>query len=213
MAAAHDVAVRVLDLGSTRTSMTCLNRTAFTSYKVRHGSGAIQLEDALTPEETQAALAAGERVAHEEIGSGAQLLISGDMGIGNTTPAAALVAAGLGVPGSAVAGRGTGITEDVLAHKVAVIQQALDRTGRRAEDPMESLTALGSADLTATTGYLLAAARAGVPVLLDGLMTVACALTGRAAGGRCGGVVRCRAPVHGRSPILGHGQTRTGTGA
>jgi nicotinate-nucleotide--dimethylbenzimidazole phosphoribosyltransferase len=116
-------------------------------------------------------------VAREEIKAGAQLLISGDMGIGNTTPAAALVAAGLGLPGVEVAGRGTGIDDAGMTHKAAVIAAALARAGERVGDPFETLTALGSADLAASTGYLLAAAQDGVPVLLDGLMSVACALT------------------------------------
>jgi nicotinate-nucleotide--dimethylbenzimidazole phosphoribosyltransferase len=99
------------------------------------------------------------------------------MGIGNTTPAAALVAAALGLPASEVVGRGTGVDDDGLARKAAVVDQALARAGGRTADPVETLTALGSADLAATTGYLLAAAQDGVPVLLDGLMSVACALT------------------------------------
>ena len=139
--------------------------------------GAIHLADALTAGETATALAAGAAVAREEIAAGAQLLISGDMGIGNTTPAAAMVAAGLGLPAAEVAGRGTGVTDEGLARKQEVIDAALARTGDRAKDPVETLTALGSADLAAATGYLLAAAQDGVPVLLDGLMSVACALT------------------------------------
>lgn len=99
------------------------------------------------------------------------------MGIGNTTPAAALIAAGLGLPAAEVVGRGTGIDDVALAHKTEVIDIALRRAGTRAGDPVETVTALGSADLAATTGYLLAAAQDGVPVLLDGLMSVACALT------------------------------------
>ena len=99
------------------------------------------------------------------------------MGIGNTTPAAALVAAGLGLPAAEVVGRGTGVDDAGLAHKTKVIDAALARAGARADDPVQTLAALGSADLAATTGYLLTAARAGVPVLLDGLMSVACALT------------------------------------
>jgi nicotinate-nucleotide--dimethylbenzimidazole phosphoribosyltransferase len=179
LAAAHGVHVRVLDLGvdDDFADLGEAARTALTARKVRRGSGAIHLEDALTAGETAAALAAGAAVAREEITAGAQLLISGDMGIGNTTPAAAMVAAGLGLPAAEVAGRGTGITEDVLAHKRVVIDAALARAGSRAQDPVETLTALGSADLAATTGYLLAAAQGGVPVLLDGLMSVACALT------------------------------------
>ena len=179
LAATHDVAVRVLDLGvdDDFADLDEATRAALTAHKVRRSSGAIHLEDALTPEQTEAALAAGAAVAREEIRAGAQLLLSGDMGIGNTTPAAALLAAGLGVPASEVVGRGTGIDDGTLRHKTEVIDAALRRAGGRLADPVGTLTALGSADLAATTGYLLAAAQDGVPVLLDGLMSVACAFT------------------------------------
>lgn len=179
LARAHGVAVRVLDLGvdDEFADLDETTRAALTAYKVRRGSGAIHLEDALTAEETRRALAAGAAVAREEIAAGADLLLSGDMGIGNTTPAAALVAAGLGLPAAEVTGRGTGVDDATLAHKVAVVDLALERARDRLDDPVETLTALSSADLAATTGFLLEAARSGVPVLLDGLMSVACALT------------------------------------
>jgi nicotinate-nucleotide--dimethylbenzimidazole phosphoribosyltransferase len=175
LAGAHGVAVRVLDLGVDDDLDGVPDDVR--RHKVRRSSGAIHLEDALTAEQTRQALEVGAVVAREEIAAGAQLLLSGDMGIGNTTPAAALVAAGLGLPAGEVAGRGTGIDDAALGHKVQVIQQALDRAGDRGDDPVDCLTALGSADLAASTGYLLEAARQGVPVLLDGLMAVACALT------------------------------------
>ncbi|CAN5122848.1 nicotinate-nucleotide--dimethylbenzimidazole phosphoribosyltransferase [soil metagenome] len=175
LAAAHGVAVRVLDLGVDDDLAGV--PSAVQAHKVRRGSGALHLEDALTSEETQLALTAGRAVAAEEIAAGARLLLSGDMGIGNTTPAAALVAAGLGVPAEEVVGRGTGVDDAGLRRKLDVVRRALSRAGDRADDPVETLTALGSADLAATTGYLVAAAEAGVPVLLDGLMSVACALT------------------------------------
>jgi len=179
LAAAHGVSVRVLDLGVADdfSDLDPQLRAALTAYKIRAGSGAIHLEDALTAQQTRAALDAGAQVARAEIAAGAQLLLSGDMGIGNTTAAAALVAAGVGASAAQVTGRGTGISDETLAHKIQLIQAALDRAGTRALDPIESLSALGSADLAATTGYLLAAAQDGVPVLLDGLMSVACALT------------------------------------
>lgn len=179
LAATHDVAVRVLDLGvdDDFSDLDEATRAALMAHKVRRSSGAIHLEDALTTDQTRQALDAGAAVAREEIRSGAQLLLSGDMGIGNTTPAAALVAAGLGLPAGEVVGRGTGIDDAALAHKTEVVEVALGRAGTRTADPVETLTALGSADLAATTGYLLAAAQDGVPVLLDGLMSVACALT------------------------------------
>ncbi|HEY0948903.1 nicotinate-nucleotide--dimethylbenzimidazole phosphoribosyltransferase, partial [Nocardioides sp.] len=175
LAAAHGVAVRVLDVGVDDDLDGVPDDVR--RYKVRRSSGPIHLEDALSAEETRAALEAGAAVAREEIAAGAQLLLSGDMGIGNTTPAAALVAAGLGLPASEVTGRGTGVDAATLAHKEALIDQALARAGDRTADPVETLTALGSADLAASTGYLLEAARQGVPALLDGLMAVACALT------------------------------------
>ena len=175
LARINDVAVRVLDLGVDDDLAGVPAHV--TAHKVRRSSGAIHLEDALSDDEFARAYAAGRTVAGEEIAAGAQLLMSGDMGIGNTTPAAAMIAAALGLPASEVTGRGTGIDDTALAHKISVIQQALDRVGTRADDPYETLKALSSADLAATTGYLVAAAEAGVPVLLDGLMSVACALT------------------------------------
>ncbi|KRC65041.1 nicotinate-nucleotide--dimethylbenzimidazole phosphoribosyltransferase [Aeromicrobium sp. Root236] len=174
LAAQHDVSVRVLDLGVDDDLEGVAPEV--TRFKVRRGSGAIHLEDALTTDETLQAIAAGETVAAEEIAAGAQLLISGDMGIGNTTPAAALIAASLGLPAMEVTGRGTGIDESGLAHKMAVVQQALDRTRERTGDPVDTLTALGSADLAAAAGFMAAAARAGVPVLLDGVISVAAAV-------------------------------------
>jgi nicotinate-nucleotide--dimethylbenzimidazole phosphoribosyltransferase len=101
------------------------------------------------------------------------LLIIGDMGIGNTTPAAALVGATLGVPAEEVAGRGTGVDDDQLRHKTRVIAAALERVSERAADPYDRLAALGSADIAAGVGFLRAAARRGVPVLLDGIVSIA----------------------------------------
>jgi nicotinate-nucleotide--dimethylbenzimidazole phosphoribosyltransferase len=174
LAAQHGVPVRVLDIG-VDDDLTGVD-SAVQAFKVRRGSGAIHVEDAMTPAETQAALDAGAAVAAEEIAAGAQLLVSGDMGIGNTTPAAALIAASLGMPAAEVTGRGTGIDEVALAHKIDVVQAALDRAGDRVDDPVDTLTALGSADLAAAAGFMAAAARAGVPVLLDGVISVASAL-------------------------------------
>lgn len=178
LAAAHGVHVRVLDLGVDWDVAELGDVPAdVTAHKVRRGSGAIHLEDALSAEELTAALDAGRRVALDEIAAGAQLLLSGDMGIGNTTPAAAMVAAALGLPAAEVTGRGTGVDDATLDHKTTVVQAALDRAGDRLDDPLQTLQAVSSADLAATVGYLVQAAETGTPVLLDGLMSVACALT------------------------------------
>ena len=149
------------------------------------------------------------QVAREEIAAGAQLLLGGDMGIGNTTPAAALIAAGARAarparsPAAAPAS-----TRPRSRTRRRVIDQALARAGDRTADPVECLTALGSADLAAATGYLVAAAEAGVPVLLDGVISVACALTAdRIAPGRCR-VVRRRTPLHRAGPVARPRQAR-----
>jgi nicotinate-nucleotide--dimethylbenzimidazole phosphoribosyltransferase len=146
------------------------------AFKVRRSSGPIHLTDALTPEEAAASLAAGRAVAQEEVEAGADLLISGDMGIGNTTPAAALIAALLGLPAGELTGRGTGIDDETLASKVDLIDRALARAAGRFDDPADLLAARGSADIAAAASFMARAAELGVPVLLDGVVSVAAAL-------------------------------------
>lgn len=145
-------------------------------FKVRRSSGAIHLADALSREEVEQALLAGDTIAAEQIADGAQMLIAGDLGIGNTTIASALIAASLGVRASSVTGRGTGIDQSALDHKTAVIDAALDRVGDRAGDPVERLAALGSADFAAAVGFIAGAARRRTPVLVDGVIAAAEAL-------------------------------------
>jgi nicotinate-nucleotide--dimethylbenzimidazole phosphoribosyltransferase len=172
LAAAHAVHVRVLDL-SVDDDLADIPEDV-KRFKVRRSSEPIHLADSITALEAEQALAAGATVAGEEIDAGADLLISGDLGIGNTTPATALIAALLGVPAADVTGRGTGVDDATLLHKQEIVQQAVDRVGTRT--PVATLAGLGGADLAASVGFLVEAARRGVPVLLDGLIAVACAL-------------------------------------
>jgi nicotinate-nucleotide--dimethylbenzimidazole phosphoribosyltransferase len=170
LARQHDVALRVLDLG---VDDDLEDVPAEVSMYHLGPSQPIDRADALTAADCRQALRTGVAIAESEIAAGADLLIIGDMGIGNTTPAAALVAATFGLPAEEVVGRGTGVDDEHLRHKTQVIAAALDRVGHRAEDPFERLTALGSADIAAGVGFLCAAARCGVPVLLDGIVSVA----------------------------------------
>ncbi len=174
LAAQHGVPVRVLDLG-VEDPLDDVDPSV-REFTVNAGAKPIHLEDALTAEETQQALQAGATIAEQEIAAGAQVLISGDMGIGNTTPAAALIAASLGLDAAGVTGRGTGIDDETLIHKTGLVQQALDRAGDRVSDPVQMVQALGSADLAASAAFLATAARAGVPAILDGVIGVAAAL-------------------------------------
>jgi nicotinate-nucleotide--dimethylbenzimidazole phosphoribosyltransferase len=145
-------------------------------HKVRRGSGAIHREDALTEAEAAAALAAGGAVADEEIDAGTDLLVPGDMGIGNTTVAATLVGAVLGLGADQVVGRGTGVDDDTWRGKRDVVAAALERARPHRGDPAALLRTVGSADLAAGTGFLVRAAERGTPVLLDGVVSGACAL-------------------------------------
>ena len=170
LARQHGVALRVLDLGVD----DALEGLAPEVSRYHLGpAGAIDREDGLSTADCAEALKIGEQIAEAEIAEGADLLILGDMGIGNTTPAAALIAATFGLSADEVVGRGTGVDDERLRHKTDVIAAALARTGDRAADPQERLTALGSADFAAGVGFLRAAARRGVPVLLDGIVSLA----------------------------------------
>ncbi len=155
---------------------------AVAAHKVRRGSGRIDIEDALSRAEVDAALLAGIAVAAEEIAAGADLLVPGDMGIGNTTPAAALVAVFTGRDPAEVTGRGTGVDDATLRRKVAMVRAAAARVtaARAAADPVAVLAAVGGADFAALTGFLLQAAACRTPVLLDGVVSGAAALAAQA---------------------------------
>ena len=112
----------------------------------------------------------------ELVDEGADLLIAGDMGIGNTTPAAALVGLLAGVePGRGV-GRGTGIDGATWMRKTAAVRDAMRRGRPVKGDPIGLLATSAGPDLAATTGFLLQAAARRTPVLLDGVISCACAL-------------------------------------
>ncbi|MEU6471825.1 nicotinate-nucleotide--dimethylbenzimidazole phosphoribosyltransferase [Streptomyces massasporeus] len=149
-------------------------------HRVRRGSGRIDVEDALTLEEAEAAFRAGMAVADEEADSGTDLVVLGDVSVGGTTVAGVLVAALCGVDASVVTGRG-GLAIDDLAwmRKCAAIRDALRRARPVLGDQLQLLAAVGGADVAAMTGFLLQSAVRKLPVVLDGVVTAACALVGQ----------------------------------
>ncbi|MGH3933667.1 MAG: nicotinate-nucleotide--dimethylbenzimidazole phosphoribosyltransferase [Pseudonocardiaceae bacterium] len=147
-----------------------------TRHKVRRGSGAIDRQDALTDAEVIQALAAGVAIADEEVDRGADLLIVGDMGIGNTTPAAVLVAALTGTEPVAVVGRGTGIDDAGWMRKAVAIRDALRRARPVVGDPVALLRTAGGADIAAMAAFLAQAAVRRTPVILDGAIVGAAAM-------------------------------------
>ncbi|MEV5984042.1 nicotinate-nucleotide--dimethylbenzimidazole phosphoribosyltransferase [Streptomyces sp. NPDC052051] len=149
-------------------------------HRVRRGSGRVDIEDALTLEEAEAAFRAGMAVADEEADSGTDLVVLGDVSVGGTTPAAVLIAALCGTDASVVTGRG-GVAIDDLAwmRKCAAIRDSLRRARPVLGEPLPLLAAVGGADLAATTGFLLQCAVRKTPVILDGVVSAACALVGQ----------------------------------
>ena len=142
-------------------------------------SAPISVSAAVSREAASAAFERGVAVADEEVDAGADVLVAGDMGIGNSTVAAALVCAVTGAEPVAAVGRGTGVDDAGWSRKVAVVRDALARASwSRERGPLDLLAELGGADVAATTGFLVQAARRRTPVVLDGVVPGACALVG-----------------------------------
>jgi nicotinate-nucleotide--dimethylbenzimidazole phosphoribosyltransferase len=145
--------------------------------RVRAGTGNLAVEPAMTEEEARRALDVGAETATELLEGGARCLVTGEMGIGSTTPAAALIAACTGVSPVQVTGRGTGIDDATLAHKVAVIQQALLLHASALDDgPLALLAAVGGLEIAALVGFIVGGAAARVPVVVDGVIADAALL-------------------------------------
>ena len=144
--------------------------------KVAHGTRNLAREPAMTREEALRAVWVGVERAQEAVDDGVDVLAAGDMGIGNTTPAAALGVVFTGRPAGAMTGRGTGIDDAALNHKVAIINRALALHKPTADDPIGVLAAVGGLEIAGIAGLILGAAAARRPVLLDGFIATAGAL-------------------------------------
>ncbi|NLU74490.1 nicotinate-nucleotide--dimethylbenzimidazole phosphoribosyltransferase [Streptomyces sp. HNM0575] len=169
------VPVRVVDMG-----LDC-DPSEFpdelTRHRVRRSSGRLDREDSLTAEEAEAAFRAGMAVADEEADAGTDLVVLGDLSVGGTTAAGTLIAALCGTDASVVTGRGGGEIDDLTwMRKCAAIRDGLRRARAALGDQLELLAAVGGADLTAATGFLLQSAVRRTPVILDGVVSAACAL-------------------------------------
>jgi nicotinate-nucleotide--dimethylbenzimidazole phosphoribosyltransferase len=148
--------------------------------KIGWGTRDITREPAMTRADARAAIEVGVVIARDLVAAGARCLLTGDMGIANTTPSAALIAAFTGAAPTDVTGRGTGLDDAMHAHKIDIVALALARHRPDAADPVGTLAAVGGFEHAALAGYLLGAAAARVPVILDGVIACAAALVARA---------------------------------
>jgi nicotinate-nucleotide--dimethylbenzimidazole phosphoribosyltransferase len=134
----------------------------------------------MTRSEVELAMNVGKRALDEFADTGARLMATGEVGIGNTTAGAALVCAMTGAAPLEVVGRGTGIDDAAYARKVEVVQGALRLHAPDPCDPIGVLAAVGGLELAATVGFLVRATERRVPVVLDGFLALASALVARA---------------------------------
>jgi nicotinate-nucleotide--dimethylbenzimidazole phosphoribosyltransferase len=167
--------------------------------KVRGGTRDMTVEPALTRQEAVAAVEVGITVANQMVDSGARILLTGDMGIGNTTTAAALISVFTGRDPGMVTGYGTGIDAATHVRKIEVIRKALQLHSPDPSDPIGTLTAVGGLENAALAGFILGGAARRVPVLLDGVISLSGALAANAL-----------APLTREAMIAGHRSVEPG---
>ncbi len=170
--------------------------------KIAAGTADMTQGPAMTPAQVLAAIDVGIEVARDCVAAGSRLLVTGDMGIANTTASAALISVFTGLDVADVTGRGTGIDNPMLAHKVSVIETAIRTNQASPNDPLQALAAVGGFEHAGVVGYLLAAAALRTPVILDGVIACSAALVARAI-----------APVAADYWIAGHRSVEPGASA
>jgi nicotinate-nucleotide--dimethylbenzimidazole phosphoribosyltransferase len=143
--------------------------------KVARGTRNLAKGPAMSLEETAAALSAGVAEAESLIKDGSTILGTGDMGIGNTTPSSALYSAFLRLDPSLTAGRGTGLDDARLKHKIGVLEKALSVNSASLKDPFSTLAALGGFEIAGICGLIIGAAKNRIPVIVDGFISGAAA--------------------------------------
>lgn len=146
------------------------------SKKVAPGTKNMAVGPAMTREQAIQAIEAGIDIVTEEIKRGLDIVGTGDMGIGNTTPSAAICAAITGKTAAEATGRGTGIDDALLAHKVQVVEKALKLNKPDAKDGLDVLAKVGGFEIGGLAGVMLGAAANHIPVVVDGFISGAAAL-------------------------------------
>lgn len=149
------------------------------SKRIGPGTNNIAEGPAMSREQARAAVETGIRLAADEIAKGTQLLGTGDMGIGNTTPSTAILAAFTGFPVSLLTGKGTGLDEAGVERKARLIEKALDLNKPDPRDGLDVLAKVGGFEIGGLAGVILGAAASRVPVVIDGFISGAAAMIAR----------------------------------
>ena len=165
--------VVVADLG---TASVLQRHPELKDKKVAMGTRNMTKGPAMSREEAIRSIEAGMELVEEELGKGIDILGTGDMGIGNTTPSSAITAAFTGAEVAAVTGRGTGLDDEGWERKVRIIEKALAINRPDSKDPIDILSKVGGFEIGGIAGVILAGARYRIPVVIDGFISGAAAL-------------------------------------
>ncbi|MGD9118823.1 MAG: nicotinate-nucleotide--dimethylbenzimidazole phosphoribosyltransferase [Dehalococcoidia bacterium] len=144
--------------------------------KVAYGTANMTAGPAMTEEQAEKAVETGIELAENEAARGADIIGTGDMGIGNTTPSSAICAVLTGRTVEEVTGRGTGLTDEQLSHKIEIVKRALAVNEPEAEKPLEVLAKVGGFEIGGLAGVILGAAARRIPVVIDGFISGAAAM-------------------------------------
>ncbi len=164
--------VMVVDIGVA----TEINHPAVVNKKIRPGTANFAKGPAMTRDEAIQAIEVGIEVARQEADKGTQILATGDMGIGNTTPSSAILSALTGKPIDGLVGYGTGIDNGVLDHKKRVVEDAINMLKPDKNDPIDVLAKVGGLEIAGLAGLILGGASRRLPVVIDGFISGAAAL-------------------------------------
>ncbi len=170
-----DVYVQIINVGAIADSKSFNVR----NERVASGTADIRTNDAMSDAEVRAALEVGAQTAERLIAGGSRSLVTGEVGIANTTPSAALIAHFTQTAADQVTGRGSGIDDQTYARKVEIVTQLIAKT-KNEKDPIKSLAQIGGIEIAALTGYILRAVSLQIPVVLDGVITLAAATVAQA---------------------------------
>jgi nicotinate-nucleotide--dimethylbenzimidazole phosphoribosyltransferase len=170
-----DVYVQIINVGA----MVDTKSHNVRNERVASGTSDIRISDAMSDAVVRAALEVGAQTAERLIAGGSRCLVTGEVGIANTTPSAALVAHFTLTTAEQVTGRGSGIDDQTFVRKVEIVTQLIAKA-KSEKDPIKTLAQIGGIEIAALVGYILRAASLQIPVVLDGVITLAAATVAKA---------------------------------
>ncbi|MDX2495884.1 MAG: nicotinate-nucleotide--dimethylbenzimidazole phosphoribosyltransferase [Desulfuromusa sp.] len=167
--------VKIVDMGVAGDISSLAASGKIINRKIAAGTENFAERPAMSREQAVSALEAGITIAHD-LAESTDLFGTGDMGIGNTSSSSAIIASLCQVPVATVTGRGTGLDDDQLSHKITVLERALTRHKPNPADPIDVLSKVGGFEIAGIAGLILGAATLKKPIIIDGFISTAGAL-------------------------------------